>query len=143
MSINNIMKLTNRGIIDANITVKNQELNPDELHYYRFDLISTDQIKIRYDVGKMVQDWGVNFWFSHTPAGPTIGRYIHVTYQTNISLKVDGNQMTVVERNGGHLETLFDIIAGAEYYINVHNQQNGDNFYWLVVGEEAPLTDLC
>lgn len=136
------MKITNRGIITDTLSVKNQEINPDELHYYRFDSIATDQIVMRYDVTKAIQDWGVSMWFSNTPAGSPVGRPIPVTYQTDITLKVVGDTLTM-EKGGGYVETLFDIISGLPYYINVHNLQSNDNFYYLVIGPEEPPSDIC
>jgi len=136
------MKLTNKGIVDANIAVKNLEINPDELHYYKFELITQDQIVVRYDVTKAIQDWGVVLWFSHAPAGKALGRMIPVTHQTDVDIKVDNGAM-VLSKQGVTIDKLFDIIPDMDYYINVHNLQSNDNFYYLVIGPEEPPVDIC
>lgn len=137
------MQVENYGIIDADVYIQNREINPDALHYYRYDLIHTDQQDLAYDVTKAIQEWGVLFWFSLTPAGKPLGRNIYVTHQTDISFRVNGDMLDIV-KGGAVIETLFQIYPTLTYYINLHNQQNNDNFYHLRIGEyNVDATDLC
>lgn len=137
------MKIVDFGSISEALYVQSREINPDVLHVYRYDLITEDDTLVIFDVVKNIQEWGVDVWFSNTPAGSALRRTFPVTHQTDISFRVTNGSMTL-EKNNITLDFLFQINPDLTYYINVFNKQNNDNFYFLKVGDtENTMTDIC
>lgn len=133
------MTFVDKGVLPNPVLIT-VDITPNDTHYYEFNLF--EEMEFRFDVIKGRQDWSLGFWFTTEVGGPTLGRTLKTTSQTDLIVSLENNQI-VLRKNGETIDILVDYYPELTYYFNIFNKESDNCSYLLSIGDIEPTDILC